>query len=65
MKKILMLFALSFSLFAAKAQSLIKDDAVDNQSQRMVFQQWDQNKFYPKSRIFKFEPLLLAGLGTV
>ncbi|MEO6849619.1 MAG: hypothetical protein ABI166_03285, partial [Mucilaginibacter sp.] len=56
MKKILMLFALCFSLFAAKAQSLIKDDAVDNQSQRMVFQQWDQNKFYPKKGFLSLNP---------
>lgn len=30
------------------AQTIIQDKAVENQSQRMVFQQWDQNKFYPK-----------------
>lgn len=38
------------------AQSLIKDDAVDNQSQRMVFQQWDQNKFYPKKGFLSLNP---------
>jgi hypothetical protein len=56
MKKILMLSVLYFSLFAAQAQSLIKDDAVDNQSQRMVFQQWDQNKFYPKKGFLSLNP---------
>ena len=56
MKLILFLFALCFSLFAAKAQSLIKDDAVDNQSQRMVFQQWDQSKFYPHSGFLYTNP---------
>jgi hypothetical protein len=39
-----------------RAQSLIKDDAVDNQSQRMVFQQWDQNKFYPKAGFLSLNP---------
>src|SRR5882757_7656181 len=38
------------------AQSIIKDDAVDNQSQRMVFQQWDQNKFYPKAGFLSLNP---------
>jgi len=39
-----------------QAQSIIKDDAVDNQSQRMVFQQWDQNKFYPKAGFLSLNP---------
>src|SRR6202012_479208 len=55
-KKLLILFALSFSLSATFAQSLIKDDALDNQSQRMVFQQWDQNKFYPHSGFLYTNP---------
>ncbi|TSJ40945.1 hypothetical protein FO440_14510 [Mucilaginibacter corticis] len=47
MKKLRIL--LTGLLFSARlfAQSVIKDDAVDNQSQRMVFQQWNQNNFYP------------------
>lgn len=56
MKKLLMLFAFSFMLLASFAQSIIKDDAVDNQSQRMVFQQWDQNKFYPKKGFLSLNP---------
>jgi len=40
----------------SQAQSIIKDDAVDNQSQRMVFQQWDQNKFYPKKGFLSLNP---------
>jgi len=57
MKKIcLLLFAVSFSLTATFAQSLIKDDAVDNQSQRMVFQQWNQNDFYPHSGFLYTNP---------
>ena len=56
MKKYVLLAALSFLLSAAYAQSVIKDDAVDNQSQRMVFQQWDQNKFYPKAGFLSLNP---------
>lgn len=56
MKTLLMLFAFSFMLSASFAQSIIKDDAVDNQSQRMVFQQWDQNKFYPKPGFLSLNP---------
>jgi hypothetical protein len=54
--KYLMLFVFSFMLSASYAQSVIKDDAVDNQSQRMVFQQWDQNKFYPKPGFLSLNP---------
>jgi len=55
--KNLMLFALSLLLSASSiAQSYIKDQAVDNQEQRMVFQQWDQNKFYPKAGFLSLNP---------
>lgn len=56
MKKILSLLAFCFLLSTSYAQSVIKDDAVDNQSQRMVFQQWDQNKFYPKAGFLSLNP---------
>lgn len=51
----LLAYLLFFSA-AIQAQSVIKDDAVDNQSQRMVFQQWDQNKFYPKPGFLSLNP---------
>lgn len=46
MKKLFFILLLSVPrlLFA---QSVIKDQAIEYQSQRMVFQQWDQNKFKP------------------
>src|ERR1700761_1603669 len=56
MKKLFSLLAFCLSLSASYAQSLIKDDAVDNQSQRMVFQQWDQNNFYPKAGFLSLNP---------
>ena len=56
MKKLLCLFALSFSLSASFAQEIIKDQAVENQSQRMVFQQWNQNDFYPHSGFLDTNP---------
>lgn len=57
MKKLLLLFfAIRFLVSASYAQSIIKDDAVDNQSQRMVFQQWDQGKFYPHSGFLYTNP---------
>ncbi len=56
MKKIICLYALCFGFFSGYPQSVIKDDAVDNQSQRMVFQQWDQNKFYPKAGFLSLNP---------
>src|ERR1700744_6729345 len=56
MKFYLLLIALSFMLSASFAQSVIKDDAVDNQSQRMVFQQWNQNDFYPHKGFLDTNP---------
>ena len=57
MKKYFLLFAVCLLLSASTfAQSIIKDDAVDNQEQRMVFQQWDQNKFYPKPGFLSLNP---------
>jgi hypothetical protein len=57
MKKHVLLFVFVFLLSATSfAQSIIKDQAVDNQEQRMVFQQWDQNKFYPKPGFLSLNP---------
>jgi len=52
------LLGLLLLLFSASghAQSIVKDNAVINQSQRMVFQQWDQNKFYPKPGFLSLNP---------
>jgi len=57
MKKILfLLLALCFKLSASFAQEVIKDQAIENQSQRMVFQQWNQNDFYPKAGFLDLNP---------
>jgi len=56
MKSLLIFLAFCFCLSTLHAQSIIKDDAVDNQSQRMVYQQWDQNKFYPKKGFLSLNP---------
>ncbi|MDB5145766.1 MAG: hypothetical protein JWQ66_4479 [Mucilaginibacter sp.] len=56
MKKILLFFAFSFMLSASYAQAVIKDQAIENQSQRMVFQQWNQNSFYPKAGFLSLNP---------
>jgi hypothetical protein len=56
MKKLLFLLALSLMLSASFAQTVIKDQAVENQSQRMVFQQWNQNAFYPKPGFLSLNP---------
>src|SRR5665213_1448212 len=47
-----------FFFFSARthAQSIVKDNAVINQSQRMVFQQWNQNSFYPKPGFLSLNP---------
>jgi hypothetical protein len=38
------------------AQAIIEDQAVENQSQRMVFQQWNQNDFYPHKGFLDTNP---------
>ncbi|MDT3401280.1 hypothetical protein [Mucilaginibacter terrae] len=40
----------------AHAQQMVKDDAMIYQQQRMVFQQWDQNKFTPKPGFLSLNP---------
>lgn len=56
MKKFILL--ITGLLFVARlfGQSVIKDQAIENQSQRMVYQQWDQNKFYPKPGFLDLNP---------
>jgi len=56
MKKLICLLALSFMLSASFAQEIIKDQAVENQSQRMVYAQWNQNDFYPHSGFLDTNP---------
>jgi len=46
-KFILLLLALCLKLSGLFAQTVVKDQAIENQSQRMVFQQWNQKNFYP------------------
>ncbi|MBS1526658.1 MAG: hypothetical protein JST19_13460 [Bacteroidetes bacterium] len=38
------------------AQAITEDQAVENQSQRMVFQQWNQNDFYPHKGFLDTNP---------
>src|SRR5471030_2751196 len=53
---ILLSFLLIFLSARTYAQSDVKDNAVINQSQRMVFQQWNQNDFYPHSGFLDTNP---------
>jgi len=55
MKKILALLAFGFPLFAF-SQEVVQDKAIENQEQRMVYAQWDQNDFYPKSGFLDTNP---------
>jgi len=57
MKKQLFLFTLSFlCLSHCFAQEEINDESLRYQQQRMVFQQWDQNKFTPTSGFLGLNP---------
>ena len=53
------LFVLTVGLlFAARsfAQEEVRDKATENQSQRMVYAQWNQNDFYPKAGFLDLNP---------
>lgn len=51
------LFAFCFLLSApCLAQSIVNDEALRYQEQRMVFQQWDQNKFKPSPGFLSLNP---------
>src|ERR1700755_201197 len=55
--KNLLLFILSFMFYASCfAQEEIDDKSFRYQEQRMVFQQWDQNKFTPTSGFLGLNP---------
>lgn len=57
MKRLLMLFMCCLLLHARLfAQAEVQDNAVIHQEQRMVFQQWDQNKFDPKAGFLSLNP---------
>jgi len=46
-KIFILLFPFFFHFFPCFAQEEVNDEAIRYQQQRMVFQQWDQNKFKP------------------
>lgn len=59
MNRRLWLLALPAFIFLFRASAwgqLVSDQAVENQSQRMVFQQWDPDRFYPKPGFFYTNP---------
>jgi len=56
MKKLLTFLLIIISFFRCIAQRLISDEAVTNQQQRMVFKQWDRDKFTPKPGFLGLNP---------
>jgi hypothetical protein len=57
MKRIIMLFACGcLVLSLARAQEEVYDKAIVHQEQRMVYLQWDQDKFDPKAGFLSLNP---------
>ena len=56
MKKLLLLFSGILLLQQAFAQLPINDEAIRYQEERMVFKQWDQDKFKPSSGFLGLNP---------
>lgn len=53
---IVMLTVIALGFSVCKAQQKINDEALRYQQQRMVFQQWDQNKFKPSAGFLSLNP---------
>ncbi|TCC98781.1 hypothetical protein [Pedobacter hiemivivus] len=56
MKKLLIAFTMCCLIQAAYAQKLIVDESIRYQQERMVFKQWDKNKFTPTSGFLGLNP---------
>jgi hypothetical protein len=56
MKKIIFSLLPLLAFFSCYAQTEVQDNAIIHQSQRMVFLQWDQNKFDPKKGFLSLNP---------
>lgn len=50
------LIGFCLSCYGLHAQEEVQDNAIIHQQQRMVFQQWDQNKFDPKKGFLDLNP---------
>jgi hypothetical protein len=56
-KAILTILVFSWPTFFVLAQKKINDEAIRFQQERMVFKQWDSDKFKPSSGLFGLNPL--------
>jgi hypothetical protein len=56
MKTILLAGLALLCSFRLLAQEEVQDKATENQSQRMVYAQWNQNDFYPKAGFLDLNP---------
>lgn len=57
MKHFMLLFFCCLSISLSYAQRVIKDAAIAHQQQRMVFSQWDADKFTPKPGFLGLNPV--------
>ena len=48
MKKLILFISGVYFFSFGQAQTMIRDRAIEAQQERMVFKQWDEDKFYPK-----------------
>lgn len=56
MKTLILMMLGPLMVFRACAQQIINDEAVRYQQERMVYKQWDQNKFLPKKGFLSLNP---------
>ena len=57
MKRVFLIFIAVIQGITAMAQEAAQDQAVNYQHERMVYKQWDQNKFTPTSGFLGLNPL--------
>jgi hypothetical protein len=56
MKNLFIAWMLLCTIITAQAQKQIRDESITNQQERMVFRQWDRNKFTPTSGFLGLNP---------
>jgi hypothetical protein len=65
MRFVLLMILWPLMVLRCLAQREVADESVRYQEERMVYLQWEQNKFTPQGGLPFPEPLLLADLGAV
>ncbi|QNN42992.1 hypothetical protein [Pedobacter roseus] len=56
MKKLILMLLMGLRVLCCPAQRIVSDEHIKNQQERMVFKQWDRDKFTPKPGFLGLNP---------